>query len=381
MLLFYDVHWVDLKSGGEHFCLHETKYNLFINVYIGADFVLWYLQPLLFMTLLYCRIGLTLRRSQLAEQTVSSRHMCPGDSMDTSLEPDTDASSSPRAARLHSSETNTVSPSARRGAPTAHWPRMFVSRVQLWWRKRKIQHLGFTPSVMKQGCCRKRGRRASLNTTGPTRETRVSADDQETTFTALPSSPDTAPGKFLFRSKRGGGGGGVRGKVMLSCLEPELSSHITSCGIQNHTASEGSFSGRRSSPSQRQCAHAHAHSTLISRRTNAIPRCRLTTQYRSRRRAIRLLVVVVGAFAVLLLPIHAKQLLHLIIASDKSLNNSVFMTFFGYLCLYMNSAINPILYTFVSQTFRRHMREAFCSRRSTTSPCRRSRRSPRPEVS
>ncbi|RUS84697.1 hypothetical protein EGW08_007525 [Elysia chlorotica] len=110
--------------------------------------------------------------------------------------------------------------------------------------------------------------------------------------------------------------------------------------------------------------------------------CRVTNRYSSRRRVIRLLVVVVCAFAVLVLPSHLVKLIQICGMASDVMGSFLGYTVVSRMLMYMNSAVNPILYTFVSQSFRRSLKEAFCSCRSKTARCLRARRrAPKPDTS
>lgn len=95
---------------------------------------------------------------------------------------------------------------------------------------------------------------------------------------------------------------------------------------------------------------------------------RMRCQYRvnsrrvitSRRRVIRLLVVVLLAFALCVFPFHLKSLLihwHTFPPNDITLD---VLSPIAFLMLYMNSALNPILYWLFSDSFRRSFKETCC---------------------
>ena len=79
----------------------------------------------------------------------------------------------------------------------------------------------------------------------------------------------------------------------------------------------------------------------------------------ARRRVIRLLIAVVLAFAVCVLPSHLYQLYQLIVDVDY-MTTSTFhkmLPAVTYLILYSNSALNPILYAFLSDNFRKSLKD------------------------
>lgn len=87
------------------------------------------------------------------------------------------------------------------------------------------------------------------------------------------------------------------------------------------------------------------------------------TVLRARRKVIRLLVAVVLGFAVCNLPFHARKFYQYWSSRYEGASRSaVMMTILTTLVLYMNSFINPILYAFLSDNFRRSMRDVLLCR-------------------
>ncbi|XP_066153497.1 trissin receptor-like isoform X1 [Euwallacea fornicatus] len=92
---------------------------------------------------------------------------------------------------------------------------------------------------------------------------------------------------------------------------------------------------------------------------------------RARKGVIRMLIIVVVAFAVCNLPFHARKMWQYWSSNYHGNSNfSAILTPLTVLCTYFNSGVNPLLYAFLSKNFRRGMREIlFCS------PSRRTRNS------
>ncbi|KAJ1526211.1 hypothetical protein ONE63_009370 [Megalurothrips usitatus] len=81
-------------------------------------------------------------------------------------------------------------------------------------------------------------------------------------------------------------------------------------------------------------------------------------RHRGERGVVRMLIVVVFTFAVCNLPYHARKMWQYWSPSYEG--DSKFMTIFTpatFLLTYFNSAINPLLYAFLSRNFRKGMRE------------------------
>ncbi|KAL4716475.1 hypothetical protein ACJJTC_015903 [Scirpophaga incertulas] len=88
------------------------------------------------------------------------------------------------------------------------------------------------------------------------------------------------------------------------------------------------------------------------------------TQLRSRRKAAKMLVAVVIMFAVCFFPIHLLCILRYTV--DMEQNDAVtFLALVSHVLCYANSAINPLIYNFMSGKFRREFRRSFwCSNSS-----------------
>jgi hypothetical protein len=78
----------------------------------------------------------------------------------------------------------------------------------------------------------------------------------------------------------------------------------------------------------------------------------------SRKKIIRLLIAIVSSFALLTFP-HNARMLHGAWSSHSVCNNnrSILLQPFSFLCLFISSSLNPILYAFMSQRFRSATRD------------------------
>lgn len=83
------------------------------------------------------------------------------------------------------------------------------------------------------------------------------------------------------------------------------------------------------------------------------------TQLRSRRKAAKMLVAVVIMFAVCYFPVHLLSVLRYTLDMEQS-DVITCLALISHVMCYANSAINPLIYNFMSGKFRREFRRAFC---------------------
>ncbi|XP_056636567.1 orexin/Hypocretin receptor type 1-like isoform X1 [Diorhabda sublineata] len=81
-------------------------------------------------------------------------------------------------------------------------------------------------------------------------------------------------------------------------------------------------------------------------------------QIRSRKKAAKMLVAVVAMFAICFFPVYLLSILRMTVQLSNSDPNKAFSLISHWLC-YANSAINPIIYNFMSGKFRKEFRRAF----------------------
>ncbi|XP_061724277.1 orexin receptor type 2-like [Cydia pomonella] len=82
----------------------------------------------------------------------------------------------------------------------------------------------------------------------------------------------------------------------------------------------------------------------------------------SRRKVAKMLVAVVVMFAVCYLPVHTLSLLRYTGVLDRVNNNDIIslLALVSHNMCYVNSAINPVIYNFMSENFRHQFKRAFC---------------------
>lgn len=158
----------------------------------------------------------------------------------------------------------------------------------------------------------------------------------------------------------------------VSCME---SFYYQMYRCQHHNQVAGGFGPP--SPKSPYFANGCGHITGITPITPTAPkrvrRMRITrsnkygtSALQSRRRIIRMLIVVVLAFALCHLPFHARKVWQYWSPKWAQYQaGSVFSNLFTpitFLIMYANSAINPILYAFMSKKFRMSFKDLLCCR-------------------
>ncbi|XP_031622005.1 uncharacterized protein LOC116340015 isoform X2 [Contarinia nasturtii] len=116
--------------------------------------------------------------------------------------------------------------------------------------------------------------------------------------------------------------------------------------------------GHRESCNHRQMHTVHSRNTVANSST--------LSQLRARRKAAKMLVVVVLMFAICYLPVHTLNIVRYTIEQEQTTIVAILSLISHWLC-YANSAVNPLIYNFMSGKFRREFVSALercrCSNR------------------
>ncbi|XP_047118401.1 trissin receptor [Schistocerca piceifrons] len=97
--------------------------------------------------------------------------------------------------------------------------------------------------------------------------------------------------------------------------------------------------------------HGHAHSHQEQRRASA------QNVLRARRGVVRMLIAVVVTFAACNLPLHARKMWQLSPSYPFDTPFAAVFSLLTFLATYLNAALDPLLYAFMSRNFRRGARE------------------------
>ncbi|XP_023220141.1 orexin receptor type 2-like [Centruroides sculpturatus] len=85
----------------------------------------------------------------------------------------------------------------------------------------------------------------------------------------------------------------------------------------------------------------------------------IESQIRSRRKAAKMLIAVIVMFGLCYLPVHLINTLRYTIGLPQTHTTAAASLISHWLC-YANSAVNPVIYNFMSGKFRREFRKSFC---------------------
>ena len=115
-------------------------------------------------------------------------------------------------------------------------------------------------------------------------------------------------------------------------------------------------------PTNQQERTVTCNNKVPARRTNSRTSNRTANALLARRKVIRLLIAVIVSFATCVLPYHIRVLWQTWGEPHLSFWTSL-LTPITFLIFYFNSGLNPMLYAFLSDNFRRSLREVlFCGR-------------------
>ncbi|GFO05069.1 neuropeptide receptor a31 [Plakobranchus ocellatus] len=384
LLLAYETLTFPINGDDLTFCHLAIDKKHMMDVYRLMNFGIWYVLSLLIIVVVYTNIGLTVTRSRLNHPTIHLRHRSSvqmGRVRVAACSRSSDATT-----KEEDGETLIALAPEEHSAHDLQPSQSIKYRMKLWWKKKKmvISTKSKPPSrIVKNG-----SHGAQVNS----RSNRFSPkggdlDDLE----ARPSSSNTQsyrsgrlPQKISFKreSRHMSGRFGYADRARKSRLElghyksstdsmsgesmEDARVHWTRIPAKRSTITiikgPGDTGESRSAgelPGDAENSGAYSDTALpLSSEPAQVRRCRFNTRYNPRRRISRLIISIVIAFAVLLLPFHLHSLFELIHYRYTSAHEPLFFAIFSYLSLYMNSAVNPLLYSFVSQSFRRSFRES-----------------------
>ena len=133
-----------------------------------------------------------------------------------------------------------------------------------------------------------------------------------------------------------------------------------------------SFMTRNERPkadNQRPLMNGESNASTEDQHTAASKRlmqCTTKNALAGRRKVIRLLIAIVTSFAVCMLPHHVRLLYEMWTPASHPTFAHHLVPPFTFLFFYLNSALNPILYAFLSDNFRKRLKEVFgCGERQT----------------
>ncbi|CAL1530466.1 unnamed protein product [Lymnaea stagnalis] len=345
LLMWDTIHTVELHGNqlvSETNCLFQNEYRESVKIYYICSFVVWYALPLLVMSLLYGKIARTLWKTSAQNDMLALRKRI-----------------SSAASEEGGETTGSTLASSQTSDPTAQ-----------------------SPPPVNSACCNGKGEGGDDCPKGGgdvagTRNTSAQAAATHSGRQAYTWTGGGTHAKNGFVKANGSSCGSGNGKAAFLKDRHHITRSTSDSDSDDNSSDNPVFDSRRDDGAShrsvvRKFTRQNGRSTVSVPASSRGPedreaqtsganhcRYRVTSQRAtSRRRVIRLLLAVLITFALLVLPNH----LRLIIMSMTSLPGYFAgQAFIAPICqtlLYLNSAMNPILYCLLSQSFRQSIREA-----------------------
>lgn len=148
--------------------------------------------------------------------------------------------------------------------------------------------------------------------------------------------------------------------------EKTLLRDTKSCYEVRHVARDTPGPAATTAPSSSQQRRTSINAYLDTQRSlHRYNRLRLShIRHKQKERVVRMLILIVVAFAVLNLPYHVYILcLHYLPSLDMTSDANNHIAPLTFALMYANCALNPILYAFMSKNFRASLRDLCCRKR------------------
>ncbi|XP_059149482.1 orexin receptor type 2-like [Physella acuta] len=313
-VMYYDVITFNETNKLESICFYRGNNSKSMEIYYYCNFGIWYVLPLVTMTGLYVEIIRTLWGSNLATQVVSARARISSVVSSTTSDGNGDVESN---ANVKGVSVNNGGQSSSRVHETKESENL-LDRNKL--ELKTVSKLQDVKSATKFNFGNGKASDAGFEKNGTERKhvRKVYRPDNR-------GHPRVGRRSRVCQVKR---------CVSNSSYDTDSSSETDARPAE--PGQHGAERGRNSSG---------ASSVVMFQRRNS-------THYASRLRVIRLLIVVLVTFAVLVLPNHLRLIGFRIPRFHMFTQTCQFL-------LYLNSALNPVMYSILSQTIRRYIRESF----------------------
>lgn len=310
--------------GDKTFCYMRSD-NINTNAYVLANLIVWYILPLFVLSFMYCKIAAVLWRSsstqnfalQMKRPEVNARH--------TNMDAET------------ASRTSGIERPEKPGAPAVH-----VSKKNKCIRMLSVQKSGGYSGVIRL------------------QNTSIVVSPEETENDSMSEYSDAESNSEVYMNECG-----VCGSW---CQETEGEPQIGAMNVGDQSKPSSSspkpWSNVRSGLGRKAKETENGERNNIKAVTSSgrhfyfrnKPLVNTQKVMQARRKVIRLLLIIIGTFAVLTLPYHIRACVYL---WTDTKNIGSLLSPICYLLYYMNSGLNPFLYAFFSDNFRKSLKDSF----------------------
>lgn len=343
-LFIYDTVEARADNSTNTFCYTSTTFNA--EVYYVITFVMWYLLPLLLMSIMYAKIANTLRQSSHnlhMRQWSGSRSNVSRSSSSHSGANDAHGNHSPASPRNGASSWFTFTQNSN----------LSETASMIGSTSTNDSQSGPTTPVKTDKVCKVLFKKHKKHTSERTVE---SIHFRSYFKIERPQSPNVSAGKKSPRKDTDTVSNNPCFVLPTINLEDDLLFPVANDDASPSSSREAPFANHRTNKTDDE---PRTHKSIAHRHRNAQPKRvnRVSLQRKSRRRVVRMLVVLLVTFTVLVLPNHVRLLVVYFVPVDIYWIKST-----GPVChflMYLNSAVNPVLYSLLSQGFRRGLKELF----------------------
>lgn len=328
-MIFYNTVTVPQGSDYSDFCIVLMSHNK--KAYVTTNFVLWYIVPLSLMTIMYTRISVVLWRTSRLDK--ASDRSVPTWTWKSSKQTSEVNQAGKVTLGIHRTETSSSDPVSYAG----------TSETETTSSMKPMKSSSITSLSENDSSCSCFGKA----------ETRVTANREcVNRKSVLESGDNDAVGCCIIGTKR---------NTTPEVISERKSTVLTSDSIEMKSlvprSTQGCLKNENCNPKS-TFSRGIVNTGKIQRYVRFSPEDRTEGALLARRRVIRLLIVVIVCFALCVLPYHVLML------CQNWLEYGVQHTYgqmlaspIIFLIFYLNSALNPLLYAFLSDNFRRSLHE------------------------
>lgn len=321
--------------GGKTFCYMRSD-NINTNAYVLANLIVWYILPLFILSFMYCKIATTLWQSS-STQNFALNPQC-NQKFKNNIE------NNPRSLKHHHPHclsSCSSSSSCGQTAATSSSAPDYSRQIEMFEMSEGANH------AISSNTCRLCHCGSFIS-------------QVETEVEYMSEVTDGESNSEIYSNDSGGGsrlsGGSGTEKMARRPCEVNLTENslkfkrrgLNKDETQRTQFKTGSLSRSNNARFVTVGLRGHCHRKRPCANTQKV--------IQSRKKVIRLLLMIIGTFAVLALPYHIRACIYL--WADTT-NMGSLLSPICYLLYYTNSGLNPLLYAFLSDNFRKSLRDSF----------------------